>query len=126
MWNVLELRSMEKCVQSMLLLLNLPALFAPGNLGILSTNTSYVFVRRPSAEKDDPSMIPLFLLTISVLELVIVFNIVFTYRDCFWIKFVSPRWYVDVEETTEKKTERIMQFKDDGDKHFTDDGRDYS
>ena len=37
----LESRSMEKCAQSMLLLLNLPALFAPGNLDILSTNTSY-------------------------------------------------------------------------------------
>ena len=36
----LESRSMEKCAQSMLLLLNLPALFTLGNLDIISTNTS--------------------------------------------------------------------------------------
>ena len=36
----LESRSMEKCAQSTLLLLNLPALFAPGNLDTISTNTS--------------------------------------------------------------------------------------
>ena len=37
----LESRSMEKCAQPMFLLLNLPALFAPGNLDIISTNTSF-------------------------------------------------------------------------------------
>ena len=45
-------RSMEKCAQSMLLLFNLPALFAPGNLKR--------FVHRTSSETNDPSVIPSF------------------------------------------------------------------
>ena len=36
---------MEKCAQSMLLLFNLPALFAPGNLNIIFTNTSFLTVK---------------------------------------------------------------------------------
>ena len=37
---------MEKCAQSVLLLLNLPELVAPGNLDLISTNTSYLTLKR--------------------------------------------------------------------------------